>query len=224
MEEVSLPIAYGAGVVAFVSPCVLPLVPIYLANLAGVVSLSTETKRWVVCFHALSFVIGFTIFYTAVGASAGLIGWFIPANTLRLISGTVILVFGIIFLASLKIPWLNYWFHWGRPFWGKVGYLRSALMGMAFAFGIGPCTGYILGGILTLAAKSQTAGKGASLLAVYSLGLGMPFLAISLLLERAFPIMNWLKRRSSIIIVVSGLLLIVIGILMLVDVFPTTYF
>jgi len=198
-------------------------VPIYLANLAGVVSPSTETKRWALFFHALSFVIGFTLFYTAIGASVGLIGWFIPPDTLRIISGVVILILGVVFLASLKFPWLSYWMHAGRPFWGKVGYLRSALMGMAFAFGIGPCTGYILGGILTLAANTKTAWEGAALLAVYSIGLGMPFLAISLLLERAYPVLNWLKSRMSAIMVISGVVLIIIGILMLVDVFPTTY-
>jgi cytochrome c-type biogenesis protein len=148
----------------------------------------------------------------------------VPPDVRTTISGALMVVFGLYLLASVKFERLNFWARLGRPFWGKVGYLRSALMGIVFAFAVGPCTGPILGGILSLAGNSETAWKGASLLAVFSLGLGIPFLATSLLLVRAFPVLNWFKRRSVIIMVVSGIVLVVIGILMLVNVFPTTYY
>ena len=224
LSDPSVAVAFWAGMAAFITPCVLPLVPIYLANLGGVVSLSPEVKRWTIFFHTLSFVIGFAVLYTVLGASAGLIGYMVPPDVRTTISGALMVVFGLYLLASVKFERLNFWARLGRPFWGKVGYLRSALMGIVFAFAVGPCTGPILGGILSLAGNSETAWKGASLLAVFSLGLGIPFLATSLLLVRAFPVLNWFKRRSVIIMVVSGIVLVVIGILMLVDVFPTTYY
>jgi cytochrome c-type biogenesis protein len=208
---------------SFITPCVLPLVPIYLANLGGVVSLSPEVKRWTIFFHTLSFVIGFTVVYTALGASAGLIGRSVPLDVRPTIGGALLIVFGIYLLASIKFERLSFWARLGRPFWGKVGYLRSALMGVVFAFGVGACMGPILGSIIGLAVASETAWKGAYLLLVYSLGLGIPFLAISLLFVRALPVLNWLKRHSVIIMAVSGIVLVVIGILMLVKVFPTAY-
>jgi cytochrome c-type biogenesis protein len=221
MSDPSVPVAFWAGMAAFITPCVLPLVPIYLANLGGVVSLSPEVKRWTIFFHTLSFVAGFTVVYTALGASAGVIGRMIPLDVRSTISGALMVVFGIYLIASIKFERLNFWSRLGRPFWGKVGYLRSALMGIVFALAVGPCTGPILGGILSLAGNSETAWKGAYLLAMFSLGLGIPFLAISLLLVRALPVLNWLKRRSVIIMAVSGLVLVVVGILMLVGVFST---
>jgi cytochrome c-type biogenesis protein len=217
MTEVSIPVAFSAGVLSFASPCVLPLVPIYLANLGGVVSLSAEAKRWSIFFHSISFVAGFTIVYTVIGASVGLIGVFFPPDLLRIIGGATIILFGILLIAALKVPWLNYWMHFNRPFWGKVGYLRSALMGVVFAFGIGLCTGAVLGGILALAMTEQTAWQGAYLLAAYSLGLGIPFIIVGLVLDRALPVVKWLRRRSTAISIFSGILLIVVGILMLTN-------
>jgi len=223
VSDTSVPVAFWAGMAAFITPCVLPLVPIYLANLGGVLSLSPEVKRWTIFFHTLSFVIGFTIVYTALGASAGLIGYMIPLQARTTISGALLVVFGIYLLASIKFERLNFWARLGKPFWGKVGYLRSALMGIVFAFAVGACMGPILGSIIGLAMVSETAWKGAYLLLVFSLGLGIPFLAISLLFVRALPVLNWLKRRSAIMLVISGIVLVVIGILMLASVFPTTY-
>ena len=223
MSDPSAPVAFWAGMASFITPCVLPLVPIYLANLGGVVSLSPEVRRWTIFSHTLSFVIGFAVVYTALGASVGLIGREIPMGVRPIISGALMIVFGLYLLASIKFERLNFWARLGRPFWGKVGYLRSALMGIVFAFAVGPCTGPILGGILSLAWNSETAWKGAYLLALFSLGLGIPFLAISLLLSRAFPVLNWFKRHSVIIMAISGVVLVIVGILMLADVFPTTY-
>jgi cytochrome c-type biogenesis protein len=218
MTEVSYPIAFGAGIAAFISPCVLPLVPIYIANIGGVVSLSAETKCRTVLVHTISFVIGFSIVYIALGASVGLLGMFIPNDILRIIGGAILIIFGIYLLAALKIPKLNLETHLSRPLWGKVGYLRSALMGAVFSVGIGTCAYGTLGLILTMAANSQTAAKGALLLTVYSLGLGLPFIGVGLALGSALPVLRWFRRHSISTSIASSILLIVIGSLMLANI------
>jgi cytochrome c-type biogenesis protein len=216
MTEVSYPIAFGAGIAAFISPCVLPLVPIYIANLGGVVSLSAEVKRRNILLHTISFVLGLTIVYTLVGAIVGLFGRFIPPDILRKVGGTILILFGIYLLAALKIPRLNFELHLNRPLWGKVGYLRSALMGAVFAAGIGTCTLPTLSAILTMATDSPA--KGALLFIVYSLGLGLPFIAVGLALGSALPVLKWLRRHSTATSIVSSILLIVIGSLMLTNI------
>lgn len=216
--DLSLPAAFAAGVFSFLSPCVLPLVPVYLANLGGVSSLAGAARRWVIFLHALTFVAGFSLLFILIGASIGLLGVFLPANVLRTVGGAILIVFGLFLLAATRIPWLNYEVRLGRAFGGSVGYLRSLLLGAAFALGWTPCVGPILGGILTLAAASQTAWQGVYLLAAYSLGLGIPFIAVGLALGAALPVLRWLRRWSTVISVVSGLLLIAIGALMLTNV------
>ena len=218
MTEVSYPIAFGAGIAAFISPCVLPLVPIYIANIGGAVSLSAETKRRAVFIHTVAFVIGFSIIYILMGASVGLVGMFIPNDILRIAGGVILILFGIYLLAALKIPKLNIETSLSRPFWGKVGYLRSALMGAVFSVGIGTCAYGTLGLILTMAANSQTAAKGALLLTTYSLGLGLPFIAVGLALGSALPVLRWFRKHSIATSIVSSILLIILGILMLTNV------
>ena len=218
MTEVSYPIAFGAGIAAFISPCVLPLVPIYIANIGGVVSLSVETKRRTILIHTTSFVIGFSIVYIMLGASIGLFGMFVPNNIVRIIGGAVLIIFGIYLLAALKIPKLNLEIGLSRPFWGKIGYLRSALMGAVFSVGIGTCAYGTLGLILTMAATSQTAAKGALLLTVYSLGLGLPFIGVGLALGSALPLLRWFRRHSTATSITSSILLIIIGSLMLANI------
>jgi len=218
MTEVSYPIAFGAGIAAFISPCVLPLVPIYIANIGGVVSLSAETKRRTIFFHTIAFVIGFSIIYILLGASIGLFGMFIPNDILRIIGGVILILFGIYLLAAIKVPRLNFETGLSRPFWGKVGYLRSALMGAVFSVGIGACAYGTLGLILTMAAVSQTAAEGALLLTVYSLGLGLPFIGVGLALGSALPVLRWFRRHSTATSIISSILLIIIGSLMLANI------
>jgi len=222
MTDVSYPIAFGAGIAAFISPCVLPLVPIYIANIGGVVSLSSETKRRTIIIHTVSFVIGFSLVYVTIGALLGHLGMYIPKDVLRIIGGAILIIFGIYLLAALKIPKLNFETSLGRPFWGKVGYMRSALMGAVFSFGIGSCTLPILGTILTIATETQRAWEGALLLFLYSLGLGVPFIAIGLVLGSARPAIKWFRRHSTSTSIVSSILLIIIGSLMLADIITYT--
>ncbi len=218
MEEISLPIAFAAGLLSFLSPCVLPMVPVYLANLAGASSLTLKISRWHIFLHAVSFILGFSLVFIGLGASAGLVGAVVPVSLLRKIAGVLLLVFGAYLLAAVKLPWLNYEARLKHSFGSNTGYLRSILVGAVFSLAWMPCVGPILAGILALASSSQTAWQGVRLLSAYSLGLGLPFIAVGLALGAATPLMGWLSRHANIILVLSGLLLIAVGILMLANI------
>ncbi|MBA7613036.1 Thiol:disulfide interchange protein DsbD [subsurface metagenome] len=221
MEEVSLLVAFGAGLASFVSPCVLPLVPVYLASLAGpeIFDDKATRKRMPIFLHSLSFVIGFSIVFTILGAGAGLAGFAISAHlaVIRQIAGSLLIVFGLFMLAALRVPWLNYEKHLNPSLSHKTGYLRSFLTGGIFSLAWTPCVGPILGGILTLALSSKTAWQGAYLLAIYSLGLGLPFLIMGIAFDSITPLLRRINRYSKWIYIISGLLLIAIGILILTN-------
>ncbi len=219
MEQVSLLVAFGAGLLSFLTPCVLPLVPVYLATVCGpeILEPGTDKKRLPLFFHSLSFVAGFTLVFTILGASVGLLGFAIGA-TLALtqtIAGGLLIAFGVFLLASLKIPWLNYEKRLAPSAGATTGYLRSLIIGAIFSLAWTPCVGPILGGILTLAWSSETAWQGAALLAVYSLGLGLPFLVIGAAFDSLRPLLRRIQRYSTWSYIISGLLLIAVGILIL---------
>jgi cytochrome c-type biogenesis protein len=219
VTEISYILAFSAGLLSFFSPCVLPLVPAYIANLAGSTAISTEARKSYrpTLFHSLFFVLGFSIIFIALGASVGLIGTAITAhsNLLRQIAGIVIIVFGIFLIGSYKLPWLNYEKRMNFSGARNPGYLRSILIGAVFAFGWTPCVGPILGGILTLAWGSQTVGQGALLLLIYSLGLGIPFVLIGLAWGAIMPMWKNITRHLGKISIISGCLLIIVVILIL---------
>ena len=212
MGESSLGVAFVAGVLSFLSPCVLPLGLVYIVNLTGASSLAPEISRWRVTLHAISFVAGFSLVFAGLGASVGLIGAIVPTTLLYRIAGSLLILFGLWLLAARKIPSLNY----GMRFKGSLGkgsgYLRSLGLGAAFALGWTPCVGPVLAGILALASSAQTAWQGACLLLAYSLGLGVPFVGIGLAMGSAAPLITWLSRRANMISVLSGILLIAVGI------------
>ncbi|MGD0855013.1 MAG: cytochrome c biogenesis protein CcdA [Dehalococcoidia bacterium] len=219
MTNVSYWTAFLAGLLSFVSPCVLPLVPAYLANLAGTSAIDTggERKIWPTFLHSVAFVLGFSILFILMGASAGLIGSVITqyAEPLRIISGIVIIIFGIFLIAAYKVPWLNYEKRMHVQGARNPGYIRSLLIGAAFAIGWTPCIGPILGSILFIASYTQETVKGAMLLAVYSLGMGIPFLLIGIAWSYIVPFWRGLTRHLALISIISGILLIIVGILML---------
>lgn len=210
-------LAFGGGLLSFFSPCVLPLVPAYLANLAGVTAIDNKTRTSYLpaLLHSICFVLGFSIIFIALGASVGLIGNVITTHSmlLRYISGGLIIAFGIFLIASYKLPWLNYEKRLSPSVGSNPGYIRSILIGAAFALGWTPCIGPILGTILALAWSSQTVGHGAYLLAIYSLGLGIPFILIGLLWGMITPLWKTINRYLGVISIVSGVLLIIVGIL-----------
>ena len=221
MENMSLLVAFGAGLLSFLSPCVLPMVPVYLASLYGpeIHDAKGARSRIPLFLHSLSFVAGFSLIYTALGAIAGLSGYTISLNSALLykIAGSLLIAFGVFILAALKIPWLNYEKRLAPSLGNKTGYLRSFLIGVIFSLGWTACVGPILGGILALASVRATAWQGAYLLAVYCIGLGLPFLIIGAAFDSIMPLVKRIQRYSGIIHIVSGFLLIVIGVLILTN-------
>jgi cytochrome c-type biogenesis protein len=221
MENMSLMVALGAGLLSFLSPCVLPLVPVYIATLSGPGTLVTGAhNRHIPLFlHSLSFVLGFTVVFVIMGVGAGLAGFALSSHlaAIRQVAGALLIFFGLFMLASLKIPWLNYEKRLSVSRGSTISYLRSFVIGAIFSLAWTPCVGPILGGILTLAWSSETVWRGAYLLATYSLGLGIPFLVIGAAFDSVTPLLRRIHRYSTPIYVFGGVLLITIGILILTN-------
>jgi cytochrome c-type biogenesis protein len=217
--QITFILAFGYGLLSFLSPCVLPLVPVYLASLVGPGLLEdrTKNKRYVIFLHSLSFVLGFTVVFTIWGAGAGLIGAALIRylDIVNVVSGSLLIAFGVFMLLASRVSWLNY----EKRFLPKSlmfgGYLRSFLLGAVFPIAWVPCTSWVLGGILLLAGSSQTAYQGGWLLAVYSLGLGLPFLILGAAFDFMVPLIKNLSRYSSWFYTISAVLLIGVGILVL---------
>jgi cytochrome c-type biogenesis protein len=211
-------VAFAAGVVSFLSPCVLPLVPVYLLQMAGTATGAFGSRRNTVA-HALSFVLGFSVVFVLLGISAGLLGYLLQDNirTLMRGAGLIVIVFGLHLAGIIRIPWLSRTYQVDVARSGRSGYVGSALIGASFSLGWTPCVGPVLGGILTLAAGSATALHGALLLACYSAGLGVPFLITGLMAGRATALLKRFNRALPAIEVASGALLIVAGILIFTD-------
>ncbi len=216
-------IAFGAGIASFLSPCVLPLVPAYIGHLAGT-SVSEERDTGATLHtvaHAAFFVLGFSAVFVILWASIGLVGWAIQGYTfyLRYIGGAILVVLGLHVAGVFRVRWLNQerrvYVDRSRP----RSYLTSWLVGITFAAGWTPCIGPILAGIIALATTRDTVGQGALLLALYSAGLGIPFLLTAIGLSRAVPILRWMNRHAHTVEVVSGGLLIVIGVMLFTNTF-----
>ena len=223
--SITFAIALSAGLASFLSPCVLPLVPIYLSQLVGPgVIQSTERRGWTMrlytFLHALCFVLGFSLAFIALGATASVIGHFIRSNQLllRQIGGVVLLILGLHFAGLLRIPLLyreaRFHYRISRP-----SFPASVLMGLIFAIGWTPCVGVILSSILILAGASATLQSGVALLAVYSLGLGLPFLAMGLAANFFSVWLKRLKPHLGKVELVTGLLLAAVGIAMFFGLF-----
>ena len=169
MSSITFLTALAAGILSFLSPCILPLVPVYLANIAGasVLTPALADRRHILLLHTISFIVGFSVVFIALGASLGLLGAVVPQEVLEKVAGVLLIVFGIFLVAATKLPWLNYEKRLDFAKAKGTGYLRSLLIGVIFSMGWIPCVGPILGGILTLAANSQTAWQGVYLLLGY---------------------------------------------------------
>jgi cytochrome c-type biogenesis protein len=196
------------------------MVPVYLASLAGpqILEEGARRRRLPLFLHSLFFVIGFTAVFTFWGAGAGLIGSTLVTYSvlIRYISGSIIIFFGVLMLASLKIPWLNYERRLNiSP--GGSGYVRSLLTGGVFCLAWTPCLGGPIVSILSLAGGSGTVWQGTYLLAVYSLGLGIPFLAMGIAFDFLAPLLKRFYHYSTWVYIISSLLLITIGILILTN-------
>jgi cytochrome c-type biogenesis protein len=218
IHDVSFPAALIAGLVSFLSPCVLPLVPPYLIYLTGATiehvandEPASSSKR-AVTISAAMFVLGFSTVFVTLGASASLIGSLIRAWSaqLSIVAGIVIILMGLHFLGLTRIGLLM---REGRLAMAKpVGLWGAYAMGLAFAFGWTPCIGPILAAILSVAAAEATVTKGASLLAVYSAGLGIPFLLAALMLEQFSSLFARMKRHLANVERAMGVLMVLTGI------------
>jgi len=220
MEQTSLFVAFSAGLLSFLSPCVLPLVPVYLASLCGPEILEPEINRsrLPMFLHSLSFVLGFSLVFIILGAGAGFAGFALASHLLiSRIAGSLLIAFGLFLLAALKIPWLNYEKRLTPALGATTGYLRSLLIGAIFSLAWAPCIVALLGGTLTLALSSGSAWRGAYIMATFSLGLGLPFLVIGVAFDSFRPLLRRIQRYSIWIYIVSGLLLIAVGILILTN-------
>ena len=216
MSSITFLTALVAGILSFLSPCILPLVPVYIANIAGASVLTpAPPDRRYIFLHTISFIVGFSLVFTALGASLGLVGAAVPQGVLDKVSGSLLIAFGIFLIAAAKVPWLNYEKRLDFTKAKGTGYVRSLLIGVIFSLGWIPCVGPILGGILTLAASSQTAWQGVYLLLAYCLGLGLPFIIVGLALGAASRYIRWLSRHAFVTSIVAAVLLISVGILML---------
>ena len=221
MDNISVAVAFGAGLLSFLSPCVLPLVPVYIASLCGgvVYEPGSGRRRLPVFLHSLSFVVGFTVVFVLLGSIAGLTGFAINPNLALLskIAGSLMIAFGLFILAARWVPWLNYTIRFSTSANRAPGYLRSLFIGAVFSLGWTACVGPVLGGILALALNSGVAWRGAYLLAIYSLGLGLPFLIIGAAFDSITPVLKQINRFSGYIYFAGSLLLIAMGVLVLTN-------
>jgi len=219
--EISIAVAFSAGLLSFLSPCVLPLVPVYLASLVGpeIFGDRVTVNRLPIFLHSLSFVVGFSLIFTTMGAIAGLTGFAINPSLalLNKISGSLLIAFGLFMLAALKVPWLNFEKRLTPSLGSTTGYLRSFIIGATFSLAWIACVGPILAGILALALNSATAWRGAYLLAIFSLGLGLPFLIVGVAFDSITPLLKRIHRYSNLIYLIGGLLLIAVGVLVLTN-------
>lgn len=224
MSEVSYPLAFLAGVLSFLSPCVLPLVPSYISFITGIsfedLKEGTDRKKiqYLTITNSLAFVAGFSLIFIALGASSSFMGSFFVEyqDWIRIIGGVLVIIFGLFVAGFLKLDFLTREkkFHLsGKP----TGYVGSFFVGLTFAAAWTPCIGPILGTILLYAGTQGSAAYGFKLLAVYSLGLAIPFMLSSLGFNSFLGYSNKIRKYMRGIMIASGVLLIAFGILLLTN-------
>jgi cytochrome c-type biogenesis protein len=213
--EAKLLLAFGAGLLSFATPCVLPLVPGYLSAVSGAAPGVTGRK---VVAASLPFVLGFTVVFVALGALAGGAGGLLDdyRSIVPQVAGLVIVVLGLSFMGLLPFPYLD---RLAAPDLMQGAQRRgsAALLGAAFAVCAAPCVGPVLATILALASDESTVAQGSVLLAVYSLGLAVPFVLVGLGFAKAMRASRWLRDRYDVVRVVSGALLVAVGLLLFFD-------
>lgn len=200
-------ITFLEGITSFISPCILPMIPIYISYFAG-----NMNKKSVTLLRAAAFVLGFTIVFCLLGVFAGTIGTVLIEyqNTVNIICGIIVIILGLSFLGVVNIPFLK-----GVNKGQNIKSVLSAfLFGIIFSINLTPCVGAFLGSALMLASTSGTVLKGMFLLLTYSLGLGIPFIASAILIDKLTNAFNFIKKHYKVINIVCGIFLIIIGLLM----------
>jgi len=223
MLEVGIFSAFLAGILSFISPCVLPLVPVYL----GIMSRNTVYKNERVRFsdrlyaflNSILFVLGFSMIFIAIGSTAAFFGQLLRnyLGIIGRIGGAILIIFGLHYVGLFKISFLNMEKRLRMPESLKTGYLWSFLFGVIFSFGWVPCVGMILSAILLLASRMETLGQGIILLAVFSAGLGLPFIIASIFVSFFSSLLKKLNKYLNIVSIISGIFLIILGIIFVLD-------
>jgi cytochrome c-type biogenesis protein len=220
MRDVGIVSAFLGGLVSFLSPCILPLIPVYLSMVSGysAAELKSGVDRMRITARSLSFVAGFTILFSFLSlifaGAAMLLGG--PARVIEIVSGCLITLLGL----NMALDFVRILDREVKPGFllgvgkSRRGYAGAFALGIAFGAGWTPCVGPILSSILILAARGGDAGRALSLLAAYSVGLGLPFIAAGLFLDRLTPALGWFKRNGNFVRIVSGLVLAALGAVM----------
>jgi len=205
-------ISFLEGVITFISPCLLPMLPIYISYFAGGEKERPVKKTFI---NAVGFVLGFTVVFVMLGALAGTVGSFLRQHTVvvNLVTGLVVVFFGLKFMGVFKLNLLR---GIKNPLAGKeLGFISSVLFGIIFSIGWTPCVGAFLGSALMLASQQGHVIEGLLMLLAYSFGLGIPFIASALLIDKLKGVFGWVKKHYKVINIVCGGLLTAIGILMM---------
>ena len=202
-------ISFLEGIITFISPCLLPMLPIYVSYFAGGGARSTGKTL----VNAAGFVLGFTLVFTLLGALAGTAGGFLREHrtAVNLVSGLVVILFGLNFLGVLR---LNLFRGGGSMDARELGFFSAVLFGVIFSLGWTPCVGAFLGSALMLASQQGSALTGTVMLLAYSFGLGVPFLVSAVLIDRLKSAFDWIKRNYRVINAVCGGFLVAVGVLM----------
>jgi cytochrome c-type biogenesis protein len=217
--HVTFPLAFAAGLVSFLSPCVLPLLPAYLSFMTGLTTAELGDEHRPVArviVPALLFVAGFSVVFAAFGATASVVGAVLLHYRVvaERVAGLVLIAFGVLMLGIVRVPWLYGEARVDLASARRFGRGAAFVMGMAFAGGWTPCAGPILGLIGTVAGSSGSVGLGVALLLTYSAGLGVPFLLVAVFFGRLRPLLSWLGRHSLAVNRAAGVVLVLVGGLM----------
>lgn len=206
-------ISFLEGIVTFISPCLLPMLPIYISYFAGE---ATDRPRHRALSNAIIFVAGFTLVFVLLGAFAGTLGGLLTSHKtiVNIVTGLVVIVFGLNFIGVFNIGLLNRTKR-SQMEVKKHSLASSFLFGIVFSIGWTPCVGAFLGSALMLASQQGSAAKGILMLFVYSMGLGIPFIISAVIIERLMTAFGWIKAHYGIITKISGILLIIVGFMMM---------
>lgn len=213
MRNMQYFITFLEGIITFISPCLLPMLPIYLSYLAGG---GKDGRKRSILKNSLGFILGFTITFVVLGAFAGSIGVLLRRyqTGVNLVSGLIVILFGLNYLDLIHLNIFK-GSHARHSQTSEMGFFRSILFGMIFSIGWTPCVGAFLGSALMLASQQASVVKGVLLLLLYSLGLGIPFFLSALLLEQLKSTFQWIKSHYLVINRVCGILLILVGVAMM---------
>ncbi len=205
-------ISFLEGIITFISPCMLPMLPVYVSYFAGN---DEEKGMGKTLINALGFVLGFTVIFILMGAFAGAVGGFLRKYQIavNIITGLIVIFFGLNFMGVFRINIFRGMS--GRMDNKELGFFSSFIFGIIFSVGWTPCVGTFLGSALMMASGSGSTLKGIFMLIAYSLGLGIPFIASALLIDKLKGAFSFIKRHYNIINLVSGILLIIVGVLMM---------